>query len=98
MFLVSSEINKKAVLVLEDGTLLNGVGFGATKKVSGEVVFNTGMVGYVETITDPSYHGQILMQTYPLIGNYGVCPDNFESDGPKIQGYVIHELCRNPSH
>lgn len=98
MFLVSSEINKKAVLVLEDGTFLNGVGFGATKKVSGEVVFNTGMVGYVEAITDPSYHGQILMQTYPLIGNYGVCPDNFESDGPKIQGYVIHELCRNPSH
>jgi len=96
--LASSETDKKAVLVLEDGALIKGVGFGATKKVSGEVVFNTGMVGYVEAITDPSYHGQILMQTYPLIGNYGVCPDHFESDGPKIQGYVIHELCREPSH
>ena len=71
MFLVSNEIKKRAVLVLEDGTFLNGVGFGAIKKVSGEVVFNTGMVGYVEAITDASYHGQILMQTYPLIGNYG---------------------------
>jgi len=93
-----NETNKNAVLVLEDSTLIKGVGFGATKKVSGEVVFNTGMIGYVEAITDPSYHGQILMQTYPLIGNYGVCPDHFESDGPKIQGYIIHELSRKPSH
>jgi len=77
---------------------VKGVGFGATRKVSGEVVFNTGMVGYPEAITDPSYNGQILMQTYPLIGNYGVCPDHFESDGPKIEGYIVHELCREPSH
>lgn len=77
---------------------MKGVGFGATRKVSGEVVFNTGMVGYPEAITDPSYNGQILMQTYPLIGNYGVCPDHFESDGPKIEGYIVHELCREPSH
>ncbi len=56
------------------------------------------MVGYVESITDPSYNGQILVQTYPLIGNYGVCPDHFESDGPKIRGYVVRELCMEPSH
>lgn len=56
------------------------------------------MVGYVESITDPSYNGQILVQTYPLIGNYGVCPSHFESDGPKIRGYVIRELCMEPSH
>ncbi len=56
------------------------------------------MVGYVESITDPSYNGQILTQTYPLVGNYGVCPEHFESDGPKIRGYVIRELCTEPSH
>lgn len=89
---------KEAVLVLADGTLVNGVGFGAVKKSSGEVVFNTGMVGYPEAITDPSYNGQILMQTYPLIGNYGVYPEHFESDNPKIEGYIVHELCREPSH
>ncbi len=89
---------KDAVLVLEDGTVVQGVGFGACTKSSGEVVFNTGMVGYTEALTDPSYHGQILVQTYPLIGNYGVSRSHFESDGPKVQGYVIHELCREPSH
>lgn len=83
---------------MADGTLVRGVGFGAVKKTSGEVVFNTGMVGYPEAITDPSYNGQILMQTYPLIGNYGICPSHFESDAPKIEGYIVHELCREPSH
>lgn len=92
------ETGKKAVLVLEDGTILRGNGFGAIKKTYGEVVFNTGMAGYPESITDPSYKGQILVQTYPLIGNYGVASTVFESDGPKIEGYVIHELCRDPSH
>jgi carbamoyl-phosphate synthase small subunit len=89
---------KEAVLVLEDGTVVQGVGFGACTKTFGEVVFNTGMVGYTEALTDPSYHGQILVQTYPLIGNYGVSRRHFESDGPKVRGYVIHELCREPSH
>jgi len=56
------------------------------------------MVGYTESITDPSYNGQILMQTYPLIGNYGVSPDHFESNGPKIEGYIVREVCRNPNH
>lgn len=93
-----SRVDKRAVLVLEDGTIIEGVGFGAVEKISGEVIFNTGMTGYPEAITDPSYKGQILIQTYPLIGNYGVCPDHFESEGPKVEGYVVHELCEAPSH
>lgn len=88
----------KAVLVLKDGSVWPGEGFGAFAKVSGEVVFNTGMVGYPESITDPSYHGQILCQTYPLIGNYGVSSKSFESDKPKIWGYIVSEFCQVPSH
>jgi carbamoyl-phosphate synthase small subunit len=88
----------KAILVLEDRSVWSGEGFGALAKVSGEVVFNTGMVGYPESITDPSYHGQILCQTYPLIGNYGVSSKSFESDKPKIWGYIVSELCDAPSH
>ena len=75
-----------------------GEGFGAVRKTQGEFVFNTGMVGYPESITDPSYAGQILIQTYPLIGNYGVNRDHLESDRPKIEGYVVRELCHQPSH
>ncbi len=87
-----------AYLILEDGSVFTGNSFGAHATVSGEVVFNTGMVGYTESITDPSYSGQILCQTYPLIGNYGVSRQDFESDGAKIEGYVVHELCNSPSH
>lgn len=89
---------KQAALALEDGTVWRGVGFGAPAKVSGEVVFNTGMVGYVQSITDPSFYGQIVCQTYPLIGNYGVSPTEFESEKPRIWGYIVSELCRHPSH
>ena len=89
---------KKAVIVLADGTVLYGKGFGAVGEVDGEFVFNTGMVGYVESITDPSYWGQILIQTYPLIGNYGVNPEDFESDRPKIRGFVVRECIDTPSH
>jgi len=88
----------RAVLVLEDGSVWKGKGFGAIAKVSGEVVFNTGMVGYPESITDPSYYGQILCQTYPLIGNYGVSSKWFESPKPMIKGYVVSEMCATPSH
>jgi len=97
----------KAALVLEDGTVFLGKGFGATRKVSGEVVFSTSMVGYPESLTDPSYHGQILTLTYPLIGNYGVpsykcdefgVPIFFESIGIKVTGLVIQELCLTPYH
>ncbi len=87
-----------AALALRDGSVWHGKGFGATGKITGEVVFNTGMMGYTQSVTDPSYTGQILAQTYPLIGNYGVSRQEFESDGPKIQGYAIYELCRGPSH
>jgi carbamoyl-phosphate synthase small subunit len=69
-------------LALEDGTLMEGVSFGAARAVCGEVVFNTGMAGYVETLTDPSYRGQILVLTYPLIVNYGVRPRPIDSIDP----------------
>src|SRR3989338_6600637 len=90
--------NGSATLVLEDGTIFRGQAFGAEKTSTGEVVLNTGMVGYTEAITDPSYKGQILCQTYPLIGNYGINENDFESDSPKIEGYIIHELCKTPVH
>ncbi|WP_423793099.1 glutamine-hydrolyzing carbamoyl-phosphate synthase small subunit [Methanocaldococcus indicus] len=82
----------EAVLVLEDGTVLKGKGFGVEKEVYGELVFTTVMTGYVEVLTDPSYKGQIVTMTYPLIGNYGVSEEWFESDGIKTEGYVIREL------
>lgn len=89
---------KRAVISFADGTVVQGVGFGGIGETEGEFVFNTGMVGYVESITDPSYWGQILIQTYPLIGNYGVNPEDFESDGPKIGGFVVRECIDTPSH
>jgi carbamoyl-phosphate synthase small subunit len=89
---------RRAALALADGTVLEGVGFGASAEIGGEVVFNTGIVGYPESISDPSYRGQILCQTYPLIGNYGVDPSRLESEGPQIAGYVVSELCAMPSH
>ncbi len=87
-----------ATLVLEDGTIIEGKGFGAETEVYGEVVFNTSMCGYQEALTDPSYKGQILMLTYPLVGNYGVNKGDFESDGVKAEGFVIREECLAPSH
>ena len=96
----------EAVLILEDGSIFMGYGFGDIKKVSGEVVFSTSMVGYPESLTDPSYYGQILTLTYPLIGNYGVPPYEtkfdvplyFESIGIKTKGLVIQDLCERPFH
>jgi len=89
---------KKAILVLEDGTVIAGSGFGATGEVYGELVFNTAMTGYVESLTDPSYTGQILMSTYPLVGNYGVCEEDYESNSIKASGFVVKELCRTSSN
>ena len=88
----------KAALALEDGTYVEGKAFGAEKTAVGEIVFCTSMTGYVEALTDPSYKGQILMMTYPLIGNYGVCREDFESDGVKVEGFVVKELCKKPSN
>ncbi|MBI2581435.1 glutamine-hydrolyzing carbamoyl-phosphate synthase small subunit [Candidatus Woesearchaeota archaeon] len=97
----------KAKLVLQDGTIFSGFSFGAEKSVPGEVVFNTGMVGYPESLTDPSYKGQILVLTYPLIGNYGV-PDNskdehwlplhFESEKIQAEGLVVADYSFDYSH
>src|SRR5437879_940497 len=85
-------------LVLEDGTVARGPFFGARRRILGELVFNTNMTGYTEALTDPSYRGQILMMTYPLIGNYGVDPDAMESDTIQPTGFVVQEACAAPSH
>lgn len=97
---------KIAKLVLEDGTIFFGQSFGAKKSVAGEVVFNTGMVGYPENLTDPSYQGQILTLTYPLIGNYGIpnnakengLPKHFESDKIQVTGLIISDYSFNYNH
>jgi carbamoyl-phosphate synthase small subunit len=83
---------KSGILALEDGTVFRGVAFGATKTVVGEAVFNTSMTGYQEILTDPSYFGQIVTMTTPQIGNYGVTPEDEESDGPKIRGFVVRDI------
>lgn len=88
----------KGILVLQDGTIIEGEGFGAQKEAKGEVVFATAMAGYQESLTDPSYKYQILMPTYPLIGNYGVTPERFESDHIQVEGFIVRELCEKPSH
>ncbi len=88
---------KKAYLVLSDGRAFEGVRIGAEGEGLGELVFTTGMTGYLETLTDPSYAGQIILQTFPLIGNYGVIPADFEGDC-HARGYVVRELCAFPSN
>jgi carbamoyl-phosphate synthase small subunit len=85
-------------LVLADGTVFSGRSFGALRQAQGEVVFNTGMAGYVETLTDPSYRGQILVATYPLQGNYGVPEGPFESARIQVQALIVHHHCQRPSH
>ncbi|RZN36317.1 MAG: carbamoyl phosphate synthase small subunit, partial [Methanophagales archaeon ANME-1-THS] len=88
----------KAILALEDGTVVEGEGFGAEGTAVGELVFATSFTGYEEALTDPSYKGQILLLTYPLIGNYGVSGAQFQSDGIKVEGFVVRERCDFPSH
>lgn len=87
----------KAYLALEDGTVFEGKNFGAQGESYGEVVFNTSLTGYQETLNDPSYKGQIVTMTYPLIGNYGVNEEDYESNAPKVEGFVVRELSRIPS-
>ena len=82
----------KAILALEDGSVFHGMGFGARASACGEVCFNTSMTGYQEILTDPSYKGQIVTMTYPLIGNYGVNRQDVESWQPHVAGFVIREL------
>ena len=88
---------KKGYLVLQDGRVFEGIRFGAGGDTVGELVFTTGMCGYIETLTDPSYAGQIVMQTYPLIGNYGIIPEDFEG-ACCVKGYVVREWCDGPSN
>jgi carbamoyl-phosphate synthase small subunit len=90
--------HKKAYLVLEDGTVMKGKAFGAEKSSMGEVVFNTGMTGYQEVLSDPSYCGQIVTMTYPLIGNYGINRDDFESLSPFIHGFIVKEHSELPNN
>ena len=90
--------SRPAKLALSDGTVFTGTAFGAEGEVYGEVVFNTSMTGYQEILTDPSYCGQIVTMTYPLIGNYGVNPDDVESGGISLRGFICRELCRTPSN
>ena len=88
---------KKGYLILQDGQVFEGVRFGAETDTVGELVFTTGMCGYIETLTDPSYAGQIVMQTYPLIGNYGIIREDFEG-ACCVRGYVVREWCDAPSN
>ncbi len=89
---------KKAFLVLADGTVFEGKSFGAEGTVIGEVVFTTSMVGYQETLTDPCYSGQMVVQTFPLIGNYGTNEEDYASDNSVVSGYIVREYCEEPSN
>ena len=88
----------KAFLVLEDGTIFEGTHIGAQKEIISEIVFNTSMAGYLEVLTDPSYAGQAVCMTYPLIGNYGICKEDMESGKPWPDGFIVRELSRVPSN
>ena len=88
---------EKAYLVLENGMYFEGERIGSKRDSIGELVFTTGMVGYLETLTDPSYAGQIVTQTFPMIGNYGVIPEDFEGE-PRVRGYVAREISGHPSN
>ncbi len=88
----------QALLVLEDGSIFKGKAFGAVGESCGEVVFNTGMTGYQEVLTDPSYCGQIVVMTYPLIGNYGINKDDFEAHKSYVRGFIVREICDKPSN
>lgn len=88
----------KAFLILEDGTVFEGTHIGADREIISEIVFNTSMAGYLEVLTDPSYAGQAVCMTYPLIGNYGVCLEDMESRRPWPDGFIVRELSRKPSN
>ncbi|MDR0900652.1 MAG: glutamine-hydrolyzing carbamoyl-phosphate synthase small subunit [Methanobrevibacter sp.] len=90
-------MENEAKIALEDGTIIKGEGFGHETTATGEIVFSTGMTGYVEALTDPSFKGQILMSTYPLQGNYGVDEDWYQSGKIQTEGYIVRELCKKPS-
>jgi carbamoyl-phosphate synthase small subunit len=88
----------KAFLILEDGNVFTGESIGSQREIISEIVFNTGMTGYLEVLTDPSYAGQSVVMTYPLIGNYGICHEDMESHKPWLDGFIVRELSRMPSN
>lgn len=88
----------KAKLIMENGAVFYGTAFGHIENTVGEVVFNTGMTGYQEVLTDPSYHGQIVCMTYPLIGNYGISLESMESEAVRVKGFIVREGAKKPSH
>lgn len=88
----------KKKIVLEDGTCMIGTGFGSLENKKAEIVFNTSMVGYQEILSDPSYTGQAVVMTYPLIGNYGMCADDYETDRPSMTAMIVREYCDEPSN
>ena len=88
----------KIYICLENGNVFEGKSFGAKGEVIGELVFTTGMGGYIETLTDPSYFGQIVMQTFPLIGNYGFIEEDKESKKSFVSAYIVREWCEEPSN
>ncbi|GFI71525.1 carbamoyl-phosphate synthase small chain [Clostridiales bacterium] len=90
--------NEKVYICLADGHVFEGKRFGAGGNIEGELVFTTGMCGYIETLTDPSYYGQIVLQTFPLIGNYGFIDEDCESKRPYVSAYIVREKCDNPSN
>ena len=91
-------MRKRVYVTLQNGRVFEGYSFGAERETVGELVFTTGMTGYLETLTDPSFFGQIVMQTFPLIGNYGVIPPDFESEKCRLKGYIAREFCERPSN
>lgn len=91
-------MSRAAYLILENGMVFKGKAFGAEKESTGELVFTTAMTGYLETLTDPSYFGQVVLQTFPLIGNYGVIHSDFESGECTLKGYIVREWCQAPSN
>lgn len=97
-YMEGSALEQKAYLILENGQVFEGRRFGADGNITGEIVFTTAMTGYLETLTDPSYYGQMVVQTFPLIGNYGVIPSDFESSQPNVRAYIVREWCQEPSN
>jgi carbamoyl-phosphate synthase small subunit len=91
-------VQQNVYIILANGRVFKGKPFGAVGEAVGEIVFTTAMTGYLETLTDPSYYGQIVVQTFPLIGNYGIIPADFESNSSKLKAYVVREWCQAPSN
>ena len=95
---LETEEDMKAFLILEDGNVFEGTSIGSKKEIISEIVFNTSMTGYLEVLTDPSYTGQAVCMTYPLIGNYGIAYQDMESKKPWPDGYIVRELSRIPNN